>query len=241
MRDLTGQTINGIYVKGPDSRPGGAGKKKYWLCICPVCKKEFSVRVDHLIDEKHPKTMCGPCKRTQREDLTGQKFHFLTVNYMLPVEKYERSKCSCTCDCGTTSVVVQANHLKNGEIKSCGCLKSYGEERIAEILAENHVAFEKQKRFPGLVYTNVLRCDFYLPDFNLVIEYNGEQHYKPVKLYGGEENLKITQARDKAKKDYCIEHGINYLVIKFDEDIEEALIKNNIVKRDSLASTKVEG
>lgn len=227
--DFTGQIINGMKVIKVDPNSGGAGKHKKWICECPLCLNYFSVQSNHLKEKKTG--LCPECIKIQREDLTGKRFHHLIVNSMIYPGPYKRTLCSCTCDCGATNIIIQANHLKNDEIKSCGCLKSSGEENISKILTNNSVNFERQKTFPGLKYKNPLYCDFFLPDFNLVIEYNGEQHYKPVNFYGGEDNLKIIQLRDQIKKNYCIEHNINFLVIRFDENIEEALIKNNIIMK----------
>lgn len=229
--DFTGRIINDIKILGVEPNSGGAGKHKKWICQCTLCNKKFSVQSNHLKEKKT--SYCPQCAQTRREDLTGQKFFHLTVDKMIYPEKYKRTLCSCTCDCGTTNIIVQANHLKEGTIKSCGCLRSFGEETIAKLLSQNQIIFEKQKTFPELKYKNPLYCDFFLPEFNLVIEYNGEQHYRPVKLYGGEEELKIVQLRDQIKKDYCINNEINYLVIRFDENIEQTLIDNHIIKRQS--------
>jgi len=68
-----------------------------------------------------------------------------------------------------------------------------------------------------------LRCDFYLPEKNVVIEYNGEQHYKPNEFYGGKKGFELTQKRDKIKKEYCLNNGIDFLEIKFSDDIETKL------------------
>lgn len=227
--DFTGKIINGIKVKGLDSNSGGAGRHKKWICECSLCKKDFLIQSNHLKTRKTP--YCNQCASLERENLTGQRFFHLVVNEMINPGKNKRTLCSCTCDCGATNVIVQANHLKNGETKSCGCLRSFGEELIANLLTINKVSFEKQKTFPDLKYKESLYCDFFLPDFNLVIEYNGEQHYKPVEFYGGEMTLKLTQLRDSIKKEYCEKHNINYLVIKFNEDIEDVLIKNNIIMK----------
>lgn len=160
-----------------------------------------------------------------------QKYGHLTVDYMIPQEKYKRTLYSCTCDCGTTGIIVQANHLKNGKTKSCGCLKSYPEEQIATLLTNNKILFEREKKFSDLKYKNKLRFDFYLPDMNLVIEYNGKQHYEFIDYYGDEEDFKIAQLRDRIKQEYCTKNSINYLVIRYDEDIEEVLIANNIIMK----------
>lgn len=227
--DFTGKIINNLKIIGVDLNSGGAGKHKKWICECSFCLNHFSIQSNHLKEKKT--NLCPKCRVSQREDLTGQKFNYLTVNTMINPGINKRTLCSCTCDCGATNIIVQANHLKEGSIKSCGCLKSSGEKIIAKILTENCIKYEKQKTFPNLKYKNPLYCDFFLPDLNLVIEYNGEQHYKPVKFYGGEEELKIIQLRDKIKKDYCVNNNINYLVIRFDENIEEILIKNNIIMK----------
>ena len=87
----------------------------------------------------------------------------------------------------------------------------------------NFIRYETQKMFEGLKLEGNLKCDFYIPDYNVVIEYNGRQHYEPVKAFGGEKEFKKTVKRDKIKKKYCLDNGIRFEVIKYDEDIEERL------------------
>ena len=227
--DFTGKEINGIIVKKIVKDSGGAGKHKKWICECKLCKNEFIMQSNHLKD----KTMlfCKECIQCAREDLTGCKFGNLTVDYMINPGKYKRSLCSCTCDCGATDIIVQANHLKSGEIKSCGCQLSRGEEQIAFLLTDNNVQYIKQATFPDLKYKKFLRFDFYLPELNLVIEYNGKQHYEPIDFFGGEEGFIKIQKRDKLKREYCEKYNINYLIIRYDEDIYESLIMNNIIMK----------
>lgn len=66
-----------------------------------------------------------------------------------------------------------------GNKKSCGCLQSLGEFKIKQSLEELKIPFIKEKTFPELVSDNnvPLRFDFYLPQYNLIIEYDGEQHF----------------------------------------------------------------
>jgi very-short-patch-repair endonuclease len=82
-----------------------------------------------------------------------------------------------------------------------------------------------QQRFSGLEYDGPLRCDFYLTDKKVVIEYNGQQHYKVIKFFGGKEGLKNTQARDLVKKMWCKRNSIGFEIIRYDESIEERLIE----------------
>lgn len=48
-----------------------------------------------------------------------------------------------------------------------------------------------------------------------LFEYQGEQHYKPIKYFGGEEKFKETKLRDQIKKDFCQEHNIPLLIIPY--------------------------
>jgi very-short-patch-repair endonuclease len=68
-----------------------------------------------------------------------------------------------------------------------------------------------------------LPFDFYIPEFNMCIEYDGEQHFKAVDYFGGEDGLKIRQIHDRIKTDYCNSNNILLLRIRYDENIEEKL------------------
>lgn len=64
--------------------------------------------------------------------------------------------------------------------QSCGCLNSKGEEKITQILLKLNIIFYKEYQFIDCINpkTNTkLRFDFYLPDYNCCIEYDGKQHY----------------------------------------------------------------
>ena len=63
-----------------------------------------------------------------------------------------------------------------------------------------------------------LELDCYNPELKLAVEYNGIQHYEPVEHFGGIRSLKNTQRRDKIKKQYCIDNGIKYEIVRYDED-----------------------
>mgnify|MGYP001766946401 CR=1 FL=1 len=109
-------------------------------------------------------------------------------------------------------------------IYGCGCSKcseSNGEKVIIKFLKNEN--FIRQKKFKDCRYIKILSFDFYLPEKNLCIEYDGEQHYKPIKYFGGNEAFIKTQMRDKIKTDFCIKNNINLLRIKYNENIENKL------------------
>lgn len=67
--------------------------------------------------------------------------------------------------------------------------------------------------------------DFYLPDYNTCIEYDGELHYKAVDYFGGDDALSNTKCRDEIKTQYCKENNIKLIRIPYWEfdNIEEIL------------------
>ena len=88
---------------------------------------------------------------------------------------------------------------------------SFGEPIIYTDLLEHNIKFTHQMRFDDLKSIGKLPFDFYLQEFNLVIEYNGIQHERG--WQGNTEDAKGIKKRDKIKFDYAIANRINYIAI----------------------------
>lgn len=111
-------------------------------------------------------------------------------------------------------------------LSGCGCPKcneSKGEKSIRKWLDSNSIKYESQKSFKDCKDKQYLPFDFYLPDYNVLIEYDGEQHYKPIEHFGGQDSFEITTAHDSIKNDYCKNNGILLLRIPYFKNIEEEL------------------
>lgn len=97
---------------------------------------------------------------------------------------------------------------------------SKGERRIASILIKHKVVFETEKSFDGCINRkgNKLRFDFFLNELNILIEFQGHHHYRPVnKGWRAKRVHESTVLHDKIKKNFCINNGIGLLEIKYDE------------------------
>ena len=210
-------------------------QRLYAICECE-CGTVKPVLVKNLIKNLSKDCGCGR-KNTIGEifskDLTGQRFGKLTVIEALE----QRSKTGhklykCLCDCGN-EVVVQTNLLTTHHTNSCGCLVSYWNMYIRQFLKENKIAFKPE--YIIYVNSNYYRFDFHLPEYNLLIEYDGQQHYEPVKFFGTEEDaenvFRRTQESDKVKNQYCEEHNINLLRIPYWETKNIETIINNYLQR----------
>ena len=105
------------------------------------------------------------------------------------------------------------------------CKASKGEKEIISFLNEQKINFEHQKKFNDCKHINELVFDFFIPDKNLCIEFNGEQHYKVSEYFGGLESFKITKLSDNIKKVYCKNNNIDFKIITYKDNIKKKLIK----------------
>lgn len=82
------------------------------------------------------------------------------------------------------------------------------ENEIRNLLIENNIEFEEQKRFDWLGSQSL---DFYLPKQHIAIECQGKQHFEPTKYWGGKETFIKINERDKRKRGLCNENDIKIL------------------------------
>lgn len=88
------------------------------------------------------------------------------------------------------------------------CNYSRGERYIAAALDELQVDFEAQKKFESCRDTRPLPFDFWLPQFNALIEFQGRQHFEGFERWGGDEATSEVKRRDRIKRQWCIENEI---------------------------------
>lgn len=235
FKDLTGKKFGSLRViKVVENQTETMTK---WLCECD-CGNECIVQSGNLISG-HTKS-CGCYNKkcvSERslKNLIGLRFGKLTVLERADdkVENLRNKsvKWKCRCDCGNETIVT-SKVLLQGYTKSCGCITSLGEHNLLTYLITNNIEYEYQKRFDDCrgLGGNLLSYDFYLPQYNLLIECQGEQHYRPITHFGGEKQFNIQQEHDKRKREYAKKNGFHLLEINhkdynyINEIIEEKLI-----------------
>lgn len=123
------------------------------------------------------------------------------------------------------------------------CCKSKGEIAIELFLTDKNISFEGQKKFDDCRDKNPLPFDFYLPDYKLCIEYQGEQHYVATRRMGDEEKLLYRQEHDCIKREYCKTKGINLLEIPYTNLKQIPEILTDVIKTgdSKLLNTKLGG
>lgn len=105
---------------------------------------------------------------------------------------------------------------------------SKGEKRIAQYLDKMKVEYEMEQTFKECVSDGgyPLRYDFYLKDFNMLIEFNGHHHYNPVNKYPRAKRVhEKTVVHDAIKDAFAKSHNIKLIKIhhQYYEILEEIL------------------
>jgi hypothetical protein len=156
------------------------------------------------------------------KEIHGSKYDYSLVNYTKK---------------GNNVIIICQNHGKfeqstanHKSKRGCPiCSESIGESEIRNLLTNNKIKFVKWKRFSDCKDKKPLPFDFYLLDYNTCIEFNGEQHYRPIEWFGGIDGFKKQEKRDKIKMEYCKNNNIPLIIIKYDENILKKLIEFKII------------
>jgi hypothetical protein len=122
-------------------------------------------------------------------------------------------------------------HLKGSGCPRCR--ESKGEQKVAEYLRLKGLEFETQKRYPNCKFINTLPFDFYVPKYDLLIEFDGKQHFESRSHDKDQNYLRLCQLRDNIKNQFAFDYFISLVRIKYNEDIT-AILDVNIQSLDAL-------
>jgi very-short-patch-repair endonuclease len=141
--------------------------------------------------------------------------------------------------CGTIWKIKPTNLLSNKN--TCPkCIEkekdSKAVKKIKDFFNRNNIKFKTERKFSDCRYKRQLRFDFYLPNYNLLLEYDGRQHFKA--WYNDDERLKDTRNRDIIKNKWSEENNISLLRINYKNKRRLTKILNQIFIKGS--STTIE-
>lgn len=219
MNNIIGQKFNRLTVL--EKTLNKRGTSYLYNCICDC--GNYTMATSTELKSGHKKS-CGCLHTEQRHNLgcskkvnlIGQTFGELKVLEECLERKYERVQWKCQCSCGKILIVTSKDLIENRKTH-CGCkyVGSKGEEKIKNILLENNISFQTEYIFNDFISPEGrhYRFDFYLPEYNCLIEYDGKQHYIYDKGYGSD--IKNIQHRDSIKNQYCIENNLLLIRIPY--------------------------
>lgn len=182
---------------------------------CPKCKRQTSTSQSYLLS--HKDILCYNCRganiskgRTKTKEYLQSKCPDIEilgeyVNNSTPI-RYK-------CKCGTIHYA-RPNNLISGN-RCWHCRESKGEKLIREYLDKNNINYIMGYKFNNCRDKKPLPFDFYLPDYNYLIEFDGTQHFKSSNLWDRNQDLEIRKNHDKIKTQYCKNNGIKLIRITY--------------------------
>jgi len=186
---------HGIFEQTPNSHLGGGG---CLVCVGKYLDKELFIK-------------------------KANKIHINKYNYSKVVFINSKSKVIINCP-----VHGDFKQTPNGHLRKQGCPlcnTSKGEVEIILFLNNYNIKYIRQYYFNECKNLYKLYFDFYLPEYNILLEFDGEQHFRSVDYFGGNDAFTKTQTRDKIKTNFAKENNIKLLRIKYNEKIFDILKK----------------
>lgn len=220
---LTGKKFGRLYVvKATNKRKHGS---VVYLCKCSCDKHSLiEVSAQHLLNGNVQS--CGCLLKEKRQEnikkatvaaakvntlnITGQKSGVWTALYSVR-DSNNKIKWVCECENGHRKITDTTNFKR---YKTCSeCHSSLGENKVKDILEKLNISYIREYRFFDCRNKLPLPFDFYLPDYNCCIEYDGIQHFQETGY--SHENLILRQNNDKIKTQYCLDNNIVLLRIPY--------------------------
>lgn len=170
---------------------------KCWICSCDCGKQNIKAERKNLLTNIYP--CCGKCRRLGTWALKSGAIR----------EKKEQQ--------------IQHKKIANNKnqryltINEQGrFLSSKSEKKVYKLLTNAEIPFECEKSFGACYPGSIIpfRFDFYV-DKTYVIEFDGEQHFKSIEFYGGENRLKAQQWHDYHKNKWCKENNVPLIRIPY--------------------------
>lgn len=193
---------------------------------CLHCGEEFTrPRKKQYESQNYCSQKCNGKGKAMSHEEYYKKFYKKHGGLLVPLSMYvkgeEELETLCLV-CNNKTIRKACQYIYNDRKRGCShCQRtpSIGEHKVREWLNSHGIAYEEEYTFDDLADQQKLRFDFAIlsngDDVSMLIEYDGRQHFKPSKQFGGKEYFEDLQRKDKMKNDYVKKNGIRLLRIKY--------------------------
>jgi len=202
------------------------------IFICNNGHPNFKQTPKQHLKTKNPCPVCSNRERitkTRFVDESNDIHDFLYDYSKVCINKKSNNRSKVIIKCFKHGYFNQMIHKHLGGQGCPDCRKSKGELHIKKILKRSDIKFVQQFKFYDCRYINPLSFDFKIVDMDICIEFDGEQHFNPIKRWGGSDNLNIIRLRDSIKTKYCRKNGIKLYRISYKDNIIYKM--KNIIKQ----------
>jgi hypothetical protein len=170
-----------------------------------------------------------------------EKYDFIQMSKLVSDYRYDYSKCDYVNKITKVKIICPIHgdfdvyphlHLNQGYVCS-ECYESEAIREISKFLKKYDINYSKQHRFKDCRNRYELPFDFFIPSIRGCIDFRGKQYYEPSKYFGGVESYNQLLINNRIKLEYCEEHFIELIIVRYDqiEDIHQILweaLKNKI-------------
>lgn len=204
---------------------------------CKICGYEWLLRPAHALKIKN----CPKCSRKLESENRRRSVVEINKSSNLKLKKITcleynslKNKCKFLCNVCNNVWFARGGSVINGK---CGCPNcnstSIGEYQVKNWLDEHNIKYEREYKFKDCKNKKSLPFDFYIPKYNILIEYQGQQHYNHVKFCNmtDDDSLKYFDYRirlDNIKRSYALENGYTFIDIPYNKSVDETL--SNVFK-----------
>ena len=207
--------------------------------ICIICHEKDEDGIEHGEFWQRPndhissKAGCPKCRGshlyTKEEFIKkANKVHNNKYDYSLVEYRGNKNHIKIICPIHGEFEQRPDKHLRG---QGCPkCCKSHGETAVETYLLNNNIEYEVQHEIPidtSINFSGKAYIDFYIPKYNLFIEYNGEQHYVEREHFG-KRDFERQVKRDNFVRNYCLQNNIRLLEIPYTVKYIEEYINNYI-------------
>lgn len=197
---------------------------------CKVCGTIRTTTADNIYRYGCPN--CGLIKGSQAQRLTKEQFIYNARQIHGDFYDYSKAevidyKTKVCIICPKHGEFWQSPHKHYGDKCGCPiCASSHGEKLICRILNNLNIEYQHQVKINNPYHNNNFIVDFKIK--NMIIEYNGQQHYTPIEHFGGELRFERQKQRDEDLRKYCKDNNLKLLEIPY--TYSESEIKNKIIE-----------
>ena len=174
---------------------------------------------------------CTHCSNKAKHTLEEIEKYLNLFDYKLISDKYTNANTPIKVMCPEGHIFeIRFSDFKNNNRRCPICNSSRGDQEVSFILNKLNMKFKREYRFNDCKVKTYLPFDFYSPNYNCCIEFDGIQHHEIIGQFGGFNGFVNTKIRDTIKTEYCKKNNIKLIRIPYwdIEKIEEIIIKQLI-------------
>lgn len=189
--------------------------KKSVIITCPIHGDFEQIPFVHLDGSGCKKCVGRLSTNTEEFKNLSKQIHGDIYSYDKSIYKNSKTKLVITCPIHGDFEQIPNTHLSGCGCPKCNLFGTVSENKLFENIKNEFKNFEVLNKFSPK-WLGKQHFDIYIPKLKIAIEYQGGQHFKPIKFFGGEKEFEKIQKRDESKRKKCKMKKVKLLYFSYD-------------------------